>query len=381
MNKKQLQEMINDAKAEMEKILNTAKDENRPMTEDEAKQFGELESKAKDAKATLDAMETVDKYEMVQIVTPQTKLSAEEQDVKNFASFVRSSLLGEPMQSGSNITKGDNGAIIPTTIANQIIKAVSDISPIFARVKRYNVKGTLVVPKIDDADNGIAMDYADEFTDLESVSAEFSSVNLTGFLAGVLVKVSNSLVNNTDINLVNEVVGLMADAVAKWFEKELLIGTSQKIEGISTATNIVTAASKTEVTADELITLQDSLKSAYQRDACWIMKPETLTAIRKIKLGTGEYILNPDIRNGYGNTLLGKPVFTSDQCQGMAAGKNAVVYADFKNAVALKMVEQFELQVLREKFAIQHATGFVGWTEADAKIVNNQAIGLLKMHA
>ena len=381
MNKKQKIEMLNDTQEKMQGIVDLAKHEERMPSDEEVKQFDELEAEAKRIQKTIDAVESADRIQMVHAAAPLKALTEEESDIQNFAAFVRASISGEPIMPDSNLTKGDNGAIIPKTIASQVIKAVSDISPIFARAKRYNVKGTLSVPTVTAANNGIAMDYANEFSDLESVSAQFTSVDLTGFLAGVLVKVSKSLINNSDINLVNEVTGLMADAVAKWFEHELLIGTASKIDGISTATNVVTAAGKTDVTVDELITLQDSLKSAYQKDACWIMNPATLTKIRQIKLASGEYILNPDVRNGYGTILLGKPVFTSDQCPAMAANAKAIVYADFKNALALKLVEQFEIEVLREKYAAQHAIGFVGWTEADAKIINNQAIGVIKMHA
>lgn len=387
--KKELIEKVNDLRDQMDAIVNLAETENRSLTEDEVKQFDSLEEEAKAADATIQRMEAVEKMQNVHIITPQT-MTEEERDVKDFANLIRAGVNSEDFrQEDSNITKGDNGAIIPKTIANKIIEAVKDISPIFARAQHYNVKGTLSIPKITAANNGIAMAYADEFVDLESKSAQFTTVDLTGYLAGVLVKVSNSLIKNSDINVTNEVVRLMAQAVAEFYEKETLIGTPgdstaspvvpRKSKGISDASTI-TAASASAITADELISLQDSLKSAYQRNACWIVNPATLTALRKLKYsGTGEYILNPDMRQGFGATLLGKPVFTSDQMPTIATGNKTVVYADFGQALAVKLVEQFELKVLTEKYATQHATGFVGWTEFDSDIQNEQAIKVLKM--
>ncbi len=382
MEKKRLEEMLNEAKESMQKILDAAQAENRAFTDEETKQFDEHEATAQRIRKTIDAMDFMEKTKTVQVVAGGPQLTQEEKDVKNFANFVRANISGDIVATGdANITKGDNGAIIPKTIANQVVKAVSEISPIFARAKRYNVKGTLSVPVVTASNNGIAMDFASEFTDVEATAAQFTSVDLTGALAAVFCKISNSLINNSDIDLVNEVVGMMADAVARFYENQCLNG-SATVDGIKNATNIITAGSKTEVTVDELITMQDSVKTAYQRDACWIMAPATLTALRQLKYsGTGEYILNPDLRTGYGNTLLGKPVFTSDQAPAMAASNKAIVYADFQNALAVKMVEQFELQVLREKFALQHATGLVGWTEFDAKIVDDQALAVLKMKA
>lgn len=386
MNKKELQEKLNEITDKMTGIVDAAKAENRALSEEEITQFNSLETEATQVKNTIEAIDKVAGFEKVQVITSGAE-STEEKEVRDFAGMVRASINGDVL--ASDITKGANGAIIPHTIAKRIIEAVKDISPIFARATHYNVKGTLSIPKITAANNGIAMAYAAEFSELESKSATFTTVDLTGYLAGVLVKVSNSLINNTDIGLTNKIISLMATAVADFYEKETLIGTPEitvesvvtqerKSKGISDASTI-TAASASAITTDELITLQDSIKSAYQRNACWIMNPSTLTTIRKLKYsGTGEYIINPDLRSAFGVTLLGKPVFTSDRMPSIATGNKTVVYGDIGEALAVKLVEQFELQVLREKYATQHATGFVGWTEFDSDIQNEQAIKVLK---
>ena len=322
----------------------------------------------------------MDKTANFRPVHVEEELDAEQKDVKDFANMIRQAVSGRDIFQG-NITKGDNGAIIPASIANKIITAIEDISPIFARAQKYSAKGTLHIPYVAASDNHISMAYASEFSDLTAKDATFNSIDLTGFLAGVLCKISNSLINNSDFNVTNEVIRLMARAAAVFYEHETLIGTSGKATGISTATQIVTAAANNKVTVDELIETQDMLKSAYQADACWIMAPATLTEVRKLKYGNGEYVLQPDIRSGFGNTLLGKPVFTSDQAPAIGAGNKAIVYGDFNQGLAVKMTENFEIQVLRELYATQHATGLVGWTEFDSKIQNDQAVSVLQLKA
>jgi hypothetical protein len=39
------------------------------------------------------------------------------------------------------------------------------------------------------------------------------------------------------------------------------------------------------------------------------------------------------------------------------------------------------IEVLREKYATQHAVGVVGWVEFDSKVENDQKIAALVMHA
>ena len=49
--------------------------------------------------------------------------------------------------------------------------------------------------------------------------------------------------------------------------------------------------------------------------------------------------------------------------------------------MAVKVSEDMNIEVLREKFATEHAIGVVGWLEMDSKIENEQKIAVLKMKA
>ena len=66
--------------------------------------------------------------------------------------------------------------------------------------------------------------------------------------------------------------------------------------------------------------------------------------------------------------------------QEMAAGRKVIYYGDFSGLV-LKVAEDANVQVLRERYADQHAVGVVGWVEADVKVRNAQKLSGLKMAA
>ena len=172
----------------------------------------------------------------------------------------------------------------------------------------------------------------------------------------------------------------MGAALADFLDKQIIQGDSTHITGLSTATQIVTAKAATAITADELITLKNKLKSVFQAGAYWVMAPDTLTAVQQLKDENGRYLFNDEIKNGFSGTILGKPVYTSDQCPGMAATKTAIFYISPKQALAAKIVED-SVQILNEKYATQHAIGVVEWAEVDCKIQNQQAVAVLKMAA
>lgn len=366
---------------EMQDILDKAETEERAMTEEESSRFDELEGKIKDIDRTIKAEERARDLSL-NVVDDKRKeeLRAEEkeeQEERAFGNYIRGIVSEE---RASNLTSGDNGAVIPTSIANKIIKKVLEICPIYQLATRYNVGGTLTIPYYDETTTAITMAYSTEFTELESSSGKFKSIELKGFLAGALTKVSKSLVNNSQFDIVNFVINQMAENIARWIENELLNGTDEKIDGLAKSKQVVTAAAANAITADELIDLQETVPDAFQPGCIWIMNKDTRTAIRKLKDSDGDYILQKDMTAKWGYRLFGADVYCSDNMSKMAAGKMAIAYGDM-SGLAVKVSEDMNIEVLRERFATEHAIGVVGWMEMDAKIENEQKIAILKMKA
>ena len=364
---------------QMKDLTGTAETEKRTFSEEEDQQFEDLDKKVKALDSTIEKLERARDLKLnVTSTAKHEDLKQEELEERAFAAYIRGERLQE--RADVNLTAGDNGAVIPTSIAQKIIKKVVDICPIYQLATRYNVGGTLSIPYYDEDTQTIEMAYATEFQDLESTSGKFGSIELKGFLAGALSKVSKSLVNNSQFDITSFVVTAMAEAISKWIEKELLHGTADKVAGLSTVKLTVTAAAAAAITADELIDVQEEIPDAYQAGAIWIMNKATRTAIRKLKDNDGNYILNKDATARWGYTLFGKDVYTSDNMPAMEAGKTVIYYGDM-SGLAVKLSEDVSIEVLREKFATQHAIGVVGWIEIDSKVENAQKIAKLVMKA
>lgn len=390
-----LLEKKNDLITRAEETLNKAKAEQRELTDAEMAELAEIRDNVRKIVKAMDlyddfdeedrkrpkqeteiALNGGDKVEKTEeTITTDT---TEKKEIRAFENYLRGNVLHQ--RDDVNLTKGANGAVIPTTIANRIIKKVYDISPILQRSQKYNVKGNLDLPYYDTTTNTINVAYQTEFVDLESSVGEFKSIQLTGYLAGALVKISRSLMNNSQFDIVGFVVDEMAYAISRFIEGELLNGTSGSVTGLSGLTNTLTAAATTAITADELIQLQGQVKDIYQSNAVWIMAPATRTALRQLKDDVGRYLLQDDITAPFGHTLLGKPVYVSDNAKGMTAGNTAIIYGDL-TGLATKFSEELNIQVLRERFATQHADAVVGWFEFDSKVQDAQKIAALVMAA
>lgn len=348
---------------EINNLFKGAETEKRALTEDEQSTFEAKTAELKALDKTIEAKREARSLTMMDDETPKTpeekeeKRSTEELEARAFETYLREQRTGE-------MAKGDNGAVIPTTIANRIIDTVKQVAPIYALTTKFNVKGKLQFPV---AKNAITTGYQTEFTDIASSAVGFDNVELDGYLIGALSKVSVSLINNAQFDIVGYVVNKIAQSIAEFLEKELIVG-STKIKGITDTSyedkgvKKVETATKGELTADDLIDTQAALKMNVQDGCQWLMNQAMLTKVRKLKDNNGQYILNPDLRTGFGYELLGKPVMISDE---MPA--DTVVYGNW-SAMYVNIHEDINIRQLNEVYAAQHGVGFVAWAELDAKL-------------
>ena len=383
MQLKNMIERKNERITRAEEILKGAETEKRELTDDEAAELAEIRDDVQKIKAALkinDELGADDKQpkEEAKPMAGNTDKpqDTEARELRAFEAYLRGDKLMQ--ERDGELTLTDNGAVIPTSIANQIVKKVYDVAPVLQRSQKYNVKGKLQLPYYDATNGGIKVAYAQEFTPLASSNGAFKSIELSGYLAGALSKISNSLINNSQFDIVSFVVNQMGEDIARWIEHELLIGTSEKVAGLSGITNTTTAKAANAITADEIVTLKDSIKDVYQGNAVWIMSNKTRTALRLLRGTDGHYLLQDDITSPFGSTLLGKPIYVSDNMPEIGTGTAPIYYGDL-TGLATKFTENISTQILREKYADEHATGVVAWFEFDAKVQDAQKLAKLVM--
>jgi len=393
-NRKAQIERQNDLITRAEALVNAAESEKRELTDAEAAELAEIRDDIQRIKKFLDIQDEIDNARPTKTVEDDAKeaknvidgedaracgdkneRAIEDAETKAFADYIRGVVSGN-VRAGE-LAPANNGAIIPKTIAKKINELVYDVCPILDRSEKFNVKGKLELPYYPaDASTQITVAFASEFTDLTSSTGNFTTIELDGYLAGALTKISKSLINNTDIDLVGFIVKRMAYDIARFIEKNLLGFGGGSVVGLGGATNVTTVTGA--ITADDLVSFQGTIKDVFQDKSIWIMSPKTRDALRLLKDDVGRYLLNDDITSPFGKVLLGKPVYVSDNMPEIASGNKVIYYGDM-TGLATKFTEEMHIEVLRELYAAQHAIGVVGWLEFDAKVQDQQKVAVLKM--
>lgn len=403
---KSLEEKRGSLITEMDSIIDGAKAETRAFTKEESDRMdaitAEIESlngtisaerRAASLKAKIEADKGAEKPDAP--VQAQQEQRAEavkptEAETRAFENYIKAQI-GAPVseiRADSNLTMGDNGAVIPTSISSMIISKVKEICPILSGATMFAVKGTLKVPVWGAKSDGsnITVGFHKEFDELTASAGNFVSVDLTGYLAGVLTRIGKSLITNSEIDILGFVTDEMAKEITYFLEKILLaketVVDKEKnsvVKGALSTNTTVTAANKNGVTVDDLIALQSAIPAVYQANSCWTMNNATFLSIKKLKDSTGQYMLmqnTGNISGAFPYMLLGKPVYISENMPVAAAGNRSVLYGDY-SGLGVNMRQQIEMQVLNEKYATQHAVGIVGWFEVDCNVINHQKLAAL----
>lgn len=372
MNKlKALIEKRNSLVEKMQGLIDKATTETRAFTEEEQKEFNSFEAEIRSLDETIKTIEKAGNIEKEE----REYTTEEEKEIRAFDDFLRKNV--ESRAAGTFDIGTNGGAIIPTVIANKIIEKVKELSPIYSQATIYNVGGDLVFPAYDEStDTGAAL--VEDMEELTETAGKFTNIKLENNILGVLKLISKSLMNRTEFDLVGFVVNKVAENISEFLENALLNGSESKYKGVFQTENLVTAASATAITADELIDVQMTVPAVYQNSAVWLMNKDTFKKIRKLKNNDGEYLLNKDLTTPFGWTLLGKPVYISDNAPKAEAGKTVIVYGEM-SGLYVKLAQGIEMQMLLEKYATKHAIGVVGYVEFDSKIVETQKLAGLKM--
>lgn len=385
---KKLYEKKNSLLNEMEDILNKAKEETRSFTEEEKSRVEEIKSEIRGLEQVIANEEELRSFDKSNITgaTGNSEKTTEERQQEEVEKEERQFIDAVATGEIRNLTAGNNGGIIPVTIASDIIDTVKELCPLLDHADIYHVAGELRLPKFkatssnaDGVATPITASYVNEFTELTESTAQFETINLTNQIIGVLVKMSKSLLNRANFDVRSFIVNKVAKTIVEFLEKEMLIANAGKIQGAINTTNEVVAANQDKLDTTDLVDLQMAIPSAYQKNCMWIMHKDILKALRKLKTADGQFILNADVTAPFGYTILGKPVYLSDSMQkNIAAGQNVMLYMD-ASGYAVKMTKSMEIQMLMEKYATQYAVGICAYVEIDAKIADENKIARLKM--
>ena len=271
----------------------------------------------------------------------------------------------------------DGGYLVPTEFEKQIVMGLQEANIIRSIAKTITTSAERKIPVA--ATHSTAQWTAENAAVTES-NPTFAQKTIDAFKLTDLVKVSLELLQDSMFDLESYIAAEFARAFGVAEEEAFCVGTGTgQPTGIFTENGgVVGVTAGTSITVDNLIDLVYALKSPYRRNAAFLMKDVTVSALRKLKDNNGAYLWQPSAQAGQPDRLLGYPIYTSPYVSAVAADALPIAFGDFSNYwIADRMGRT--VQRLNELYAGNGQVGFIATERVDGKVILSEGIQLLKM--
>jgi len=150
-------------------------------------------------------------------------------------------------------------------------------------------------------------------------------------------------------------------------------------DGISTARDVSTGNTTTEIKYDGLFEAKYAIKQQYQNNLNWIFHRDAIKMIAKIKDGDGQYMWQQSVQVGQPDRLLNYPVNMSEYAPNtFTTGLYAGMLGDYSNYWIVDSLAM-EIQVLMELYARTNQVDYIGRLETDGMPVLEEAFARIKL--
>ncbi|WP_457578952.1 phage major capsid protein [Ensifer adhaerens] len=282
-------------------------------------------------------------------------------------------------------TDSKGGYLVPEGFMAELVKSLKAWGPMLdpgiTRVLTTTAGNSIPWPTMDDTSNEGAL--IGENTQVTESELAFGTKTLDAYkyTSGVVL-VSAELLQDSAIDVEGTVRAAMAERIGRIGNRHLTVGTgSNQPNGIVTAATAVTGvAAAAAITFDNLIDLFHAVDPAYRDDPStrWMFNDGTLKALRKIKDAEDRFVWQPaDVRTGAPATILEKPYSINQAVAAIGASNKSVVFGAF-NRYVVRMVREFAIRRLVERYADYDQTGFIGFTRLDGELLDAAAVKTLQ---
>lgn len=286
---------------------------------------------------------------------------------------------------GTGTTGGQTGGyVIPEEFVRMLEVYMKQFGGMMQACYQHRSRrgGTMRLPTVNDITSTGAWVEDPRSSGIAGRIFTFDRVLFSAFTWVDVVKLDWEFIQDEDVDFVAKYLAqLIGEACGRAVNTAFTTGdgTGKPTGLLTTATTGKTAASSSAFTKSEMIDLKHSVNAAYRTNAAWMMNDLTLAEIVKLDQTTNVApIWQPSFQVGVPDRILGHPYFINDDFPTIAADAKVMAFGDFSK-YWIRLVRDFNLIRVDERYADELASGFIGWGRFDGKQTNTDAIKLLEM--
>lgn len=381
----ELREARNKAWEGAKAFVESKRDKDGLLSEEDAKTYAEMEKKIRNYSTEIERMEQMEAMENelkkpvnAPIVTkPMTLDNKEKEKTGRASDEYRKGMLTALRTNFKQITNvlqegvdADGGYLVPEEYDSRLIDVLTEENIMRKLGHQLTTSGD---HKINIAATKPAAAWIEEGGALSFGDATFDQILLDAHKLHVAIKVTEELLYDNAFGLESYIIDMFGKALANAEEDAFLNGSGvgQPLGLFAETGGGTAAASVTNLTSDSVVDLVYALKRPYRKSAKFIMNDQTIAAIRKLKDNNGAYMWQPSLTSGEPDKLLGYDVYTSPFCP---EGKIAFGDYGYYN-IGDRGTRSFKQ--LNELFAGNGMIGYVAKERVDGKLILPEAVQIL----
>jgi HK97 family phage major capsid protein len=242
------------------------------------------------------------------------------------------------------------GYLAPTEYVREIIKGVTEATPFRSAVRvRQTAQKSIQLPKRTGQFAARRTSEGGNRSETAGLAYGMEEVSAPEMYA--LIDISQQMLEDGAFDMEAEIRMEAEEQFSLKEGQEFVSGSGVgEMEGILTPSGVATVVSgaATELTADGLLKLYYGIKTAYARNAVWMMSRPTIGAIRRLKDSTGQYLWMPGLASGIPNTINGAAYVEAPDMPAVGAGAKPVAFGDFRRGYTL--VDRIAMEMLRDPY-------------------------------
>ncbi|PEK51544.1 phage major capsid protein [Bacillus toyonensis] len=380
MNSKQLEERKQELLSEANEIEQSKETEQRSFTPSEQLRQEAILDEVQKIKKQIESVESRNLSQRKEDVIMTNTQPNQETELRGVEQFLKGDIHGAEVRTMTTTT----GAItVPTSLSNVIVEKLVEQAPLFQRAKGFTpVSGTLEV--LRETNIGDAT-FIGEMENAETSDFTFDKITLEQRRAATAIELSQQLVNDSGINVIDYAVNVLTRRLARKIDETVLNGDPSKkqFEGILTSTKVKTFTSKNanNIEIDELLNLTLNVNSEYLKGAVFIMGREAFNKIAMSKDAQGNYHVVKDIVNDKPvYKIFGQEILIQEKMPAFKTGAISVVFVNMSEAYATMIKQGAQLKRISDDTtqALRGSHLLMLDMYCDGKILNEDAIKFLK---
>lgn len=308
----------------------------------------------------------------------EEKGKAEVKALELFITKGKESLSPEEIKYLRTDVDTDGGYLAPNEYVNDIIKAITEMSPIrsIARIRRTSSKA-IEVPTRTSIPSGA---WTGEGETRTASNANYGMKEIPVNKLSAVTIATVEMLSDSAFNMETEMNADITETFGQMEGAAFVTGNGVKKPNgfmVNGDIQIVTSGVANAITADSLISISGELKDGY--NGIYTMNRRTLAVIRTLKDGQGQYLWQNGIAAGLPSTINGDRYVSAIDMADIAANALPVAYGDFGRGYTI--VDGVQLSFVRDAFTLadQGKVRIVAHRRVGGEVTQAEAIKHLKI--